>query len=194
MPWDQALSFIAGVFAVVIGQLLGQRFQREADERRWERQEADRRRLRAEEAAELILDEVVKTTRMCHAFVLAEGFRPDAYPPQEMVSPAFDAINRAATRVPDDAVKLAAEQAADLLFYSSPHDMGLTTWSLIGVVEKELRAVVSAYLTGRLVPATPGMNTAHVALDKYQGWIAKQLAEDEEGGEQPTKPEGSGGT
>ena len=180
MPWDQILSFSAGVVAVVIGQLLGQRFQREADERRSQRQEADRRRLRAEESADLILDEIVKTARMCHAFVLAEGYKPDAYPPQDTIRPAFDAINRAATRIPDEAVKLAAETAASLLFYSNPSQMNVTTWNLIGSVEREMRAVVSAYLTGRPIPPTPEMGTANVALDEYQGWIAKQLAEDEE--------------
>lgn len=56
MTWETVVTFLAGVVAVVVGQLLGGWIERGADERRWQRQDVDRRRARAEEAAEQIMD------------------------------------------------------------------------------------------------------------------------------------------
>src|SRR4051794_9929593 len=46
-----AISFVAAVVAVVAGQVIGQRFQRQADERRWFHEDEARRRLLGEECA-----------------------------------------------------------------------------------------------------------------------------------------------
>lgn len=45
------ISFIAGVAAVVAGQLLNARYQRQSEDRRWEREETRRRTVVAEERA-----------------------------------------------------------------------------------------------------------------------------------------------
>jgi hypothetical protein len=185
-----AISFAAAVIAVVIGQYLGQRFQRVADERRWERQEVDRRRIRAEEAAEEVLTNIEAATRLLREFARAERYDPRAYPPQDMLRPMWEGVRRAVTRVPEQKVTVAGEMAADILYYYEAEQMSLNTWELAWTVEREVRAVVSAYLTGREIPSVPETDKVHREVLGYQEWLDKLTGDSEAAATSATEEQG----
>ena len=182
MTWETVITFLAGVGAVVVGQLLGGWIQRGADERRWARQELDRRRARAEEAAEEIMDRVYAMVDACHEVAKVEGYRGDAYPPQEILEADYDAVLRVAMRIPDAPVKEAAEKASSALFYYQPGQMNWDVWRVTSTVTKELRAVISAYLAGQAVPPTPGIDEADAEVNAFEDYLEHRRKQDEEAG------------
>lgn len=182
MSWETVITFIAGVVAVVIGQLLGGRVERGADERKWARQEADRRRVRAEEAAEQIMDRIYSMVDACHKVAEVQGYRGDAYPPQEMLEADYDAIMRVAMRIPDAPVKEAAQKAGEVLFYYQPPQMNWDVWRVTSTVAKELRALIGAYLTGQAIPAIPGIDEAKAEVDAFEEYLEHRRKQDEEEG------------
>lgn len=99
-----------------------------------------------------------------------------------MLEADYHAILRAAMRIPDAPVKEAAEKAGHALFFYQPRQMDSDVWRITSTVSKELRAVISAYLPGQPIPATPGINDANAEVDEFEKWLDHRLEQDEEEG------------
>ena len=187
-----AISFVAAVVAVIVGQTLGQRFQRQVDERRWEREDALRRRTRSEEMAR---DAITNLSRAADAVGWTGGYargeaqrgkRQYVAPDSSEVASLCEPVRREALEIDDDDVRTHLEKACDLLS-NSPH---LRNWggghpARIGwAVETTSEAVVSAYLRGVKLPdpqpvalslAFKTFNTAYSAMEDM--W--SEMEEDE---------------
>lgn len=171
------ISFAAAVVAVVLGQSLARRFQDQADNKRWLRSDSDRRRVRAEEAAEQILETVDEVSEL-----LKHGTGRGHDPPdQEALRPAYRTIRKAAARIPDDEVQRLSDVAADILYYYRPDEGWFreTRYVLGRVLETEIRAVMGAYLTNQPIPSAPRLQALANELDAHERWLEEAIADDE---------------
>lgn len=187
-----AISFFAAVVAVVVGQLLGQRFQRSADERRWDREDVLRRRTRSEEMAREAIGNVAKASELLgwtagYARGAAVGKeRTYIAAPQGDVSDLCRPIRRAALEIDDEAVRTHLDKVPDLLGNASaiqgqgaPHPARIA-WA----VQETSEALISAYLRG-VALSTPLTETQARAFKTFDdGYSAVEdlwdMLEDEE--------------
>jgi hypothetical protein len=155
-----AISFFAAVIAVVVGQALGQKSQRQADERRWEREDKLRRRTRSEEMAR---DAITTLSRAADVLGWTAGYargeaekgkRQWVAPESGEVSSFCEPVRRDALEIDDDTVRTHLEKSCDLL-PNSPHlenrgggHPARVAWA----VETTSEALVSAYLRGVALP------------------------------------------
>jgi hypothetical protein len=158
-----AISFLAAVIAVIVGQALGQRFQRQADERRWDREDKLRRRTRSEEMARDAITHLLRAADVLgwtagYARGEAEkGKRVWVAPESGEVSTLCEPVRRDALEIDDDVVRSHLEKACDVL-PNAPH---LENWGgghparVAWAVETTSEALVSAYLRGVALPDPP---------------------------------------
>jgi hypothetical protein len=154
------LSFLAAVVAVVVGEVLGQQFQRVSDERRWNREDALRRTTRSEEMArEAITNlsraaDLVGWTAGYARGEARDGKRQYVAPDSSEVWLLCEPVRRNALEIDDDRVRGHIEKACDLL----SSGLHLDSWggahpARIGwAVETTSEALVSAYLRGVGLP------------------------------------------
>ncbi len=155
-----AISFLAAVVAVVTGQTLSQRFQRRADERRWEREDFLRRRTRSEEMARDAITHLSAAADLVGwtaGYVRGEaeaGKRQYVAADSSEVSALCQPVRRAALEINDDTIRTHLEKACDLLpnsdsiqGFGAPHPARIA-WA----VEHTSELLVSAFLRGVPLP------------------------------------------
>lgn len=156
-----ALSFVAAIAAVVVGQILTQKFQQDADKRRWEREDVLRRRTRSEEMARQAIEHLAKVTDLVG---WDAGSRRDADAAKgghyveadgEEITDLCRPVRRAALEIDNDAIVQHLEKSCDLLgsnaaarMFGAPHP-ARTGWA----VQKTCETLVSAYLRDRPLDA-----------------------------------------
>lgn len=192
-----AISFLAAVIAVVVGQTLSQRFQRNADERRWQREDALRRRTRSEEMAREAIERL--TDAAVHVGWAAGYARGEAAGQgRTYVAPGVNdvveltrPVRRAALEIEEEAIRAHLEKACALLVngnaaqgFGADHP-ARGAWA----VERTSEEIISAYLRGVPLP-TPASSSqpeqwkvfsaAYSAVEDLWGFYEKE-AESNEG-------------
>lgn len=180
-----AISFVAAVVAVVVGQLLGQRFQRNADERRWSREDAARRRLKGEESARASRRALLDAARLFDDAWEEAQYRSSnwRYPSDEDVQVYVDRAEEAAIEIPDDAMRLFIRHAGSALVNADDANQGGANppWVLSRSVAAETDAVIGAYLRGERLPKA---TEVEAAVDAAGSWQAEVWANEEKHREQ----------
>lgn len=179
-----SISFVAAVVAVVIGQLLGQRFTRRADERRWDREDAARRRLRGEEAALEARKALRKASSLFEAGWEAAGYQSGRWeqPPDEAVGELTEHAQDVAIDIPDDDVQLFIRHATDALNSADVANQGGADppWVIARAVATEVDAVIGAYRRGAPIPPAPETIAAVRAAGEWWAEITRIEAEHRE--------------
>ncbi len=169
-----AISFLAAILAVVVGQLLTSRFQRSSDERRWGREDALRRRTRSEEMAREAMERLAKASDEVgwtagYARGAAQGKSQRTYvePQLDDVSALVRPVRRAALEVDDPFVRDHLDKSCDVLVNgSAARSMGAphparTAWA----VQQTTESLISAYLRFEPLPVPP-----NVTPDQDRPW------------------------
>jgi hypothetical protein len=179
-----SISFVAAVVAVVVGQLLGQRFTRSADERRWKREDAARRRLRGEEAALEARKALRKASSLFEAGWMAARYQSSRWEPpaDEAVMDLTDHAQDLAIDIPDDDVQLFIRHAADALSSADAANQGgaAPPWVIAQSVAAEVDAVIGAYRRGAPIPPAPETDAAVLAAGEWWAEITRIEAEHRE--------------
>jgi hypothetical protein len=191
-----AISFLAAVVAVVVGQLLGQKYTREADLRRWKRDDAVRRRTRSEEMARQAMDQVLLAADLLSGEAFRQRAKVDPAevdevatfkirrrefigPSEAVLRPVLDRLRRYRLEIDDSAVRLCLDRCADVLGnYNNLHYFGGPEPDDVGWrARRAAEGVVGAFLRGEPIPADDdGLDEAHGALEAL--W--DEVADDDE--------------
>ena len=160
-----AVSFLAAVFAVVVGQLLGGFVERRAEERRWARSERDRHRTAGEKAAEAVLDAIIEVD--LGPFSFWKGRRPE--PTDAELEPYVTRIQRHGLVIEDATAREAARLTAVALFQNDTlamlrEERSIVIWKSI---RSEAESVLGAYLRGEPVPRPTALVAMEVEVKKY---------------------------
>jgi hypothetical protein len=182
-----AISFVAAVAAVVIGQFLGQKYQRDADDRRWDREDAGRRRTHSEEIAREAVDLLNQTIELFsseagrqRAKLATEtpGRRRRRYEPPsyEETRPTLDRLRRIAIEIDDRQVREFLVRASDLLSNneyvhqyggSTPRDLSQHVWVAS-------RDVLGAFLRGDRLPPSTAIEGDYEAMEAFWKDVADE--------------------
>ena len=179
-----SISFVAAVAAVVVGQLLGQRFTRTADERRWKREDTARRRLRGEEAALEARKALRDASSLFEAGWELAGYQSGRWeqPPDEAVGKLTEHAQDVAIDIPDDDVQLFIRHAASALSSADVANQGGADppWVSARAVATEVDAVIGAYRRGAPIPPAPETEAAVLAAGEWWAEITRNEAEHRE--------------
>lgn len=198
------ISFVAGVAAVVIGQLLNGHYQRTSDDRRWEREEVRRRTLVAEERArQCRLELLAAANEISH-----EAGRQRAHDASKSDPPSFRrrhawdppldpavmrshlaAAEEAALEINEPAIRnLVGKIRVTLSDYHTGVDLSEMAPAEISTMCVEaVNAAFGAFLRGEPLPPTPDVDRMVAALEEedqrldahYREEAARRAAERE---------------
>jgi hypothetical protein len=171
-----SISFVAAVVAVFVGQLLGQRFQRQADERRWVREDAARRRVRGEEVAREVRRALLDAVALFEGSWVAikpRGRRWE-YPARQEVEAATERAVALSIEVPDDDLRVFVRLAAAALRHTDDvfEAGGPEPLTLARAVAAETDALIGAYLRGERLPTAVEVERAVAAAGEWQAQLA----------------------
>jgi hypothetical protein len=161
-----AVSFVAAVVAVVVGQLLGGFVDRREQERKWARSERDRHRTEGEAAAGAVLDAIIELD--LGPFSIYKALQrmtkptdnPSPRPSQAELEPFLARIRRNGLVVDEPRVRDVVRLAASLLgeYDSIANWTDTPTISVWWDIREDSEAVLGAYLRAEPIPETPRLS------------------------------------
>lgn len=176
----------------IVGALIGASFalggiwfekrsQAKADEKRWDREEARRRRIRGEEVAREARRALLEAAALFEAsWVRASGRAVNwESPPGELVGKLTERALDSSIEVPDDGVRLFVRNAVSALAFADDANEagGPPPWTLARSVAAETDAVIGAYLRGERLPPAAEVETAVAAAGEWQAQMDAYYAE-----------------